>query len=125
MEDKGCICELIDLKDAVDIDVEDAHVLVMRDALKYLNIDKDKALSEQQSLTYDTKSLMRSVVKNKLARYNICFADFKQEPDYSKGKGRVVDFNEVPYIQQIRQVLQILLVTKLAISKQKGIIIIT
>lgn len=48
---------------------------------------------ELLTLDWDKKAIFRGVVKNKLARHNLCFADFTQEPDYENGKGRVIAFD--------------------------------
>jgi hypothetical protein len=80
---------------------ENAYVLVIRNALdtilsensKYLKNDMFK---EQVSLQLDTKAYMYGRVVNKKARYNLCFADYSQEPDYEKGKGRIVNFDDIP-----------------------------
>jgi hypothetical protein len=53
----------------------------------------------------DTKAFMYGRVVNKKARYNLCFADESQEPDYEAGKGRVVHFRDVPHINKLRAFL--------------------
>ena len=54
-----------------------------------------------KDLNWDKKAFMKGRVVNKLARYNLCFADFKQEPDYDEGKGRVYDFKDLKELQKI------------------------
>eukprot|EP00455_Lapot_gusevi_P035037 TRINITY_DN3876_c0_g1_i9.p1 TRINITY_DN3876_c0_g1~~TRINITY_DN3876_c0_g1_i9.p1 ORF type:complete len:154 (+),score=6.93 TRINITY_DN3876_c0_g1_i9:377-838(+) len=45
---------------------------------------------------------MRGRVVNKLARYNLCYGNEAQEPDYEAKKGRVVAFRDVPLLNKIR-----------------------
>ena len=52
--------------------------------------------------TVDKKALFRGVVKNKNARWNLCFADYRQEPDYAAGRGRVIDFADLPRLSAVR-----------------------
>lgn len=50
----------------------------------------------------DKKALFRGEVKNKNARWNLCFADYRQEPEYAAGRGRVIDFADVPLLSTVR-----------------------
>ncbi len=61
---------------------------------------------KQTSLDFDTKAKMRGRVVNKRARYNLCFADFNQELDYEEGKGRVIDFSDVPILNNLRDEIE-------------------
>ena len=45
---------------------------------------------------------MYGKVNNKTARYNLCFNDTSQEPDYEAGKGRIVAFDEIKLTNIIR-----------------------
>lgn len=65
----------------------------------------DKMLEEQRNLPFDKKAKMRGRVVNKRARWNSCFSDFSQEPDYEKGKGTVIDFKDVPILSSLRDKL--------------------
>lgn len=47
---------------------------------------------------------MRGSVKNSLARHNICFSEYEQEPDIESGCGTIVSFDSVPGINSIRKV---------------------
>lgn len=66
---------------------------------------KDELYREQKKLIYDKKALMRGKVVNKRARYNICFGDSDQEPDYKHGKGRIVSYKNVPFLQSLKNKL--------------------
>ena len=71
---------------------------------KDMDAPKAKALyKELIRLKWDTKGLMKGKVKNKLARHNLCFADFQQKPRYDKGRGRVYNFSKLPLLQQTRE----------------------
>lgn len=82
----------------------DASVLVIRKGVQYLLESEDtKALmAEHDALTMDKHALMKGRVVNKHARWNLCFADFDQEPNYEDGKGRVVDYKHIPLTEKIR-----------------------
>ena len=62
-------------------------------------------MAENDNLTMDKKALMIGKVVNKVARWNLCFADEDQEPNYEAGKGRVIAWNHIPKISRIRQVI--------------------
>lgn len=63
-------------------------------------------LKEMQTLTWDKQGLMYGKVLNKHARYNICFGEQPQEPEYEKGKGRIVAWKEIPILEAARQKLK-------------------
>jgi hypothetical protein len=112
-ESQRCECVMIDLAaelDSLQIQREmlpnnaEADVLVIREGVKAF-CSPDSLYQEMKSLKWDTKALMRGRVVNKHARHNLCFADFSQEPDYDRGKGRVIDFEEVKCLREIRDYL--------------------
>lgn len=59
--------------------------------------------SELLCYEWDKKALFRGVVKNKLARHNLCFADISQQPKYELGKGTVVNFCQLPHLSCLRE----------------------
>lgn len=90
--------ELIDLS----LGTDKACVLVVRNY-----VDEHEDLFESLSaLEWDKKAFMRGRVVNKIARYNLCFADFEQEPDYGNKKGSVVNFSTLPRLQTLRAELE-------------------
>jgi hypothetical protein len=98
-------CEIVDLK-IDELVTEEASVLVIRNGVSViLNKSADVLQYEHSLLDVDKKALMRGRVVNKLARHNLCFDDTAQEPDYVKGKGRIVAFEDVPVTNQIRTAL--------------------
>lgn len=52
-------------------------------------------------------------VVNKHMRWNLCFTDKEQNPEYENKKGRIVAFNQVPVTNFIRKGLQRILNRKL------------
>ena len=103
----GLQCELVNLSEhwAGQEKVNDAHVLVIRRGAQFiLRTDDTKLLMEEhERLPMDKKAFMRGRVVNKHARWNLCFADYDQEPSYEEGKGRIVDYKHIPLTQTIRQ----------------------
>jgi hypothetical protein len=103
-EEKGVVCEMIDLGEEVDEEVDEAKVLIMRGGVKAML--KENSLedfyNEQCGLDVDKKVFMRGKVKNKLARYNLCFGHESQEPNYEEKKGRVIKYEDVKCLDEIR-----------------------
>ena len=109
LKDK-CETELIDLYkegledcgfEKYENKINKAYVLVIRNGVDYLlninkeeDYNKDNLFEEQEKLETDKKAFIYGRVVNKLARHNLCFADFNQEPDYINKKGTIIDFKE-------------------------------
>lgn len=74
--------------------------------LKVSNNLHKKTFDEHNSMKYDKKALMRGKVVNKIARHNLCFANFSQKAEFSKGKGTIIDFNNLKYTNNIRKNLK-------------------
>ncbi len=90
---------------------EEAYILIARQAANHLAQPytlKD-LFNEQTSLPWDTKAKMYGRVVNKKARYNLCYADYEQEPDYESGRGRVINFDSVPLLNQLKNSLPLYL----------------
>lgn len=107
-EQIGCECELVDLAAAEDVPAgaQPAAILVVRGGVAALTgCPWEDMYLEQSRLPYDQQAFMYGRVVNKRARYNLCFADFSQEPDYAAGRGRVVDFASVPLTAAVRETL--------------------
>ena len=75
---------------------EEARVLVIRKGVNVLleNKSLEDFYKEQCELNVDKKVFMRGCVKNKLARYNLCFGYESQEPDYENKKWHCYDLVE-------------------------------
>lgn len=122
LEEIGIQCEIIDLKSHVRLadnealeDVDDAYVLIARDAIDVLfrhhfepTVDRPSNLmfEELTGLEVDKKKKNNyGKVVNSNARYNLCFVDFSQEPDYDSGKGRLINFEDVQMLKDFRELL--------------------
>lgn len=96
-------CELVKLHNSIDEDCERAYVLIIRNGVSQLKIDDDQLLQEQLHLDWDTQAYMYGRVVNKRARYNLCYDDEAQEPDYENKQGRVVAWKDVPLLKKLRR----------------------
>lgn len=117
-ENKGFICEIIDLIKEGGVGhfkppPRPAYVLLVKNGIKALleddKIDINKINQEVLKDDWDNKlyDIRTKKVQNKHARHNLNYADFSQEPDYAVGKGRVIPFESVPLINKIRQTIPI------------------
>jgi len=68
---------------------------------------------ELLNINYDKKAFMRGRVVNKIARYNVCFADISQSPDYEAKKGTIVNFADIPLLQELRSYIEFITSDKL------------
>lgn len=114
-------CELIDLcnEDLIGFDItkcnynssiplNSAKLLIIRKGVELLaKEDASLVNEEQESLEPDKHAWMRGQVKNKRARWNLCFADEAQDPDYQNKKGTIVSFSSLPILNKIRENLPI------------------
>ena len=107
-QQKGAITTLYDLKSLLPSDItqaDDAHLLVIKGGLSYL-LPPSKTINdfyaEQDALEKDKKAFMYGRVVNKVARHNLCFGTYNQEPDYEQGQGRIVSFDDVPLLNTVR-----------------------
>ena len=111
-ESKGFKCENIDLVAAGNISrikpvAQEARVLIVREAYKafFESASLEELNEEVLAHDWDKKAWMRGKVVNKKARYNLVFAEEAQEPDYENKKGRIVSYDSVPCIKNIRDKL--------------------
>jgi len=102
----GLQTEMIDLNVGFDTTFSEAKVLVIRRGAQHILGEETTGLiAENDGLTMDKKALMKGKEVNKVARWNLCFADEDQEPNYKDGKGRVVAWQHIPRMARIRQVI--------------------
>ena len=102
----GLVTEMIDLNVGFEEGFDPAKVLVIRRGAQFILGEETSGLiAENDSLTMDKKAYMKGKVVNKVARWNLCFADEDQEPNYEDGKGRVVSWSHIPKMSRIRQVI--------------------
>jgi hypothetical protein len=89
---------------------DQAYLLVLKNGIDVLTNVKgfhETLFEEQQKLDWDRKALMYGEVRNKNARHNLCYAkEWEQEPDYAKGKGRVVDLTQLPLTYELHKVIE-------------------
>lgn len=76
--------------------------LVIKNRIDFLH----NLTTEIVGLQVDTKAFMKGRVVNKRARYNLCFADFDQEPDYESKRGRIINFRHLPYLSEVLKLLR-------------------
>jgi hypothetical protein len=84
-------------------ELPEAAILVIRKGVDFIlnNVDNVIVFQEQRNLNWDTKAYMRGRVVNKHARYNLCYGDRAQEPNYEEKRGRVVPFEKIPLTRTI------------------------
>ncbi len=85
----------------------EASVLIIRRGVQHiLGTNSTQPLQDEHApLDVDKKAFMKGRVVNKHARWNLCFDDVDQEPDYETGKGRIVSYEHIPLTQQIRETI--------------------
>ena len=115
LEGEGINCEMYALHDALkdfwretgmeEQKVDEAYVLVIRKGVQHIlgTADTTTLMAENDALTMDKHAFMKGRVVNKHARWNLCFADEDQEPEYADGKGRIVAWRHIPLMQRIRE----------------------
>lgn len=97
--------EYIDLAAGNPVEHPEAGILIIRGGCDWLLGDgsTDALYTALVQLDWDKKMKSYGTVKNKNTRYNLCFSDFDQEPNYDIGYGRVIDFRHIPLLDQLRE----------------------
>jgi hypothetical protein len=94
-------CQFIDLSLPDHPETGEACILLFTgDLTSLLGVDLNKLYDEHSGLDFDKAKLMYGRVVNKITRYNLCYGDAAQEPDYEKGIPRVVSYDSVPLLQK-------------------------
>lgn len=110
-KEKGYSVKLYKLNNALPkkIKVEKACILVVKNGVDCLLEGSSKTsidlLKEQLNLNWDKKAKMYGRVVNKKARYNLCYDNIDQKPNYEQGKGRIISWKKVPLTKFIRDKL--------------------
>jgi len=111
-EAAGATCRLYCLNDSLPDGTESAdtaHVLVVERGLGLLigEHGTDSLVDELkgQVAVVDKHAFMKGRVVNKLARWNLCYGDSEQEPDYDNKKGRILAFSNSPVLSSVRDTL--------------------
>ena len=96
--------QIINLNELTEEETEPAHVLVIRNGSTLFVDDRHEFYNDLHSFEWDNQyyDTRRAKVLNKQARYNVCFDDREQEPDYENKKGRIVKFDKIPRLQSMR-----------------------
>lgn len=104
---EGVATELVrlDAQWAGNSDFAPAAVLIIRRGVQHVLGSTGPLQAEHAPLAVDKKALMRGRVVNKRARWNLCFDDIDQEPDYEAGKGRIVAYSHLPCTQRLRETI--------------------
>ena len=109
LETLGLKTEYISLNEEFkdDASFAEAGVLVIRKAAQFIIGEPTTQLlqDEHSKLEVDKKAFMRGRVVNKHARWNLCFDDEDQEPNYEEGKGRIVSYKHLPITQRMRETI--------------------
>ena len=85
-------------------EIRSACLLIVRNGINYFfHSNANNFIQEVKSTVdrVDKKAYMRGKVVNKHARWNLCYADEAQEPDFENGKGTIIPFREVPYLNNL------------------------
>lgn len=86
-----------------------ASVLIIRNGVWAFHMNPRDLYDELAALDWDKKFKSYGTVKNRDARYNLCFARFSQEPDYEAGKGRVINLDSLHYLGHLMNYLHCLI----------------
>ena len=104
-ENKGCKTKLIKLHKYTDQDTPKAWVLKIKKASQIILNDISKSsidlFNEHANLPWDKKAKMYGRIVNKRARWNLCYSQESQAPDYANGKGTIISFDDVPLLKYI------------------------
>ncbi|KAM9978211.1 hypothetical protein ACTFIY_011952 [Dictyostelium cf. discoideum] len=85
------------------LNYNDAYLLIIRNGLSSI-CNVNDFHQEQNKLEKDKKAFMYGRVVNKTARHNLCFTDGEsREPEYEKGKGRLVSFDDCPLLKKAKE----------------------
>lgn len=104
-EKENYTCKLYNLHDEIhnlNLDDYKAYILVIRNGVKLFS-EPDNIFNTLNELKWDTKyfDLRRNKVLNKQARYNLCFSNFNQQPDYQNKKGTIYNVSKFHYLDKL------------------------
>lgn len=110
LKDNNYHVEFIKLHKLINTE-EPASLIIFRKALNTIFKDEsditEKFFQEHLNLDYDKHyfDIRRNKVLQKHARYNLTYNNFNREPDYTNRKGRIISFEELPYLNSLREKL--------------------
>ena len=111
LEALNITCELLNLDTNLDeeqrVDVIPASILIIRNGVDHFIGDEytlKEFWNELSAFEWDKKywDTRRKKVLNKHARYNVCFGDKSQEPNYEEKKGTIIAYDSTPILKQWR-----------------------
>ncbi|QTF49059.1 hypothetical protein qu_164 [Acanthamoeba polyphaga mimivirus] len=107
--DRGLSTELFDLNwplESLELEPDKkAYFLVIRKGTN-LHTNSDELMNQLRNLEWDSKAFMYGRVVNKKARYNLCFGNINQKPNYQQTKGRVYKFTDIQLLDQAKNSLE-------------------
>ena len=113
LKENGITSEYYRLDDTIEDkdNLEPAALLIIRNGVDQLiNGPASNMLEEQLKFEWDKKywDTRRGRVLNKRARYNVCYGEKKQTPDYENKMGTIIAYDEVPILNTWRNSLGVL-----------------
>ncbi len=107
LETQKFVCEMYNLNGKLPasdeyMDVDQACVLVIKNCVDKININSHQLFSDLRVIPWDKQMWNKGKVTNKIARYNVCFAEYDQDPDYENKKGRVIDFRRIEKLKELK-----------------------
>ena len=92
--------KLIHLHDFIpsieDRKLNEAGILIIK------NYVTDHLYKEQKGLDWDKMEYRRGRIVNKKAKYALKYNHLSQEPDYPNNKERIINFNDMPMLNQLK-----------------------
>ncbi len=94
--------DLYDNDNLEELNLPQAYLYIIRNMFP----EHEELYEELKVLEWDSKALMRGKVVNKIARYNLNFANFSQEPNYEEGKGRIVNIKDIELLKKLNNTVK-------------------
>lgn len=112
-EEKGYLCKIYNLNNEIKkieetglFNIDKAEILVIKNGIQ-LFANSDDLFNYLVRLDWDNKyyDIRRKKVFNKIARYNLIFSNYDQEPDYENKKGKIYNINNIEGLNKIKSEL--------------------
>ena len=113
-EKKGYLCKLYNLNEEIKyimetglFTIDNAEILVIKNGVELFTNSED-LFNYLITLNWAKKywDTRRQDVLNKIARWNLIFSTFNQEPDYRNKKGRIYNIDEIKSLKKIKTELE-------------------
>jgi hypothetical protein len=106
----GFECQLLDLnaKLPADTEAEQAAILVIRNGAEAFGVNADDLYQKLRNVHWDSTmySAKHGGEVNKLARHNMCVANYRQAADIANKKGTVHSFEDLPELGEMKRLLE-------------------